>query len=574
MEIKHLDEKGLKKVFDIVSQKDKNLENDITLVLNGIAQELENKANKSDIPEISDTVVNADWNAEEGEEGYIKNKPVVEVEGEKLVYQNNFENKYGNGNIYGMCLSNIYMSYEDAERILKLKNKYNVVINNIKFPCECFWSKVDKENNYKKYVISSDNSSTHPSSTPEFLIVEETSGYPNGFNIYWKQETFGNNIELSIYHITEGVKQLNPSYLPIVQETGDSETSLMSQKAITEALANVGGGSLPSYPKSNQVYYTTTDNKILNDLGSDLKAVVKSNEYYENEMIGVITFNEDITQLVSFNNIAYADKSRIKTITLPEIVTTFSESQFNYMQNLESVNIPDNIIELPNNFLYSSKVRNINVPSKLKKIGNYAFYNCQLLESISFGNCENLSEIGNRAFQECKSLVYVNNLNRTQVNKINDYTFYRCTSLSNIDLSKILNIGDNAFEECVNLNYVNIRNINSLSKSAFNNCDNILNVYISADCVYNDNISLDSFQTIQSSKIKNNKIRFYLYNSNDYNYIKVLNNKYEKLKDCFHLDRGEDTYVYKDNLWTGTQEEYDAITTKDSNTFYFIKEEE
>ncbi|MCH5234932.1 MAG: leucine-rich repeat protein [Muribaculaceae bacterium] len=338
-------------------------------------------------------------------------------------------------------------------------------------------------------------------------------------------------------------------------------------------LSNLGGSSLPPYPKSNQVYYTTTDNKILNDLGSDLKPVIKSNEYFENEMVGVITFNEDITQLVSFNNIAYADKSRIKSITLPETITSFSESQFNYMLSFESVNIPDNITELPNYFLYGSKVRNIKMPSKLEKIGNYAFYNCQLLESISFGNCEYLSEIGRSAFQECKSLVYVANFNRTMVYTINDYTFYRCTSLININLSNVYTIGNYAFDDCKSLTNLNLSLVNNLSDCAFYNCTSIHTVFINQ---YNTNIKLDSFKTNNNGT---NQINFYVYGCDgDYNdsyndNIVKYQNAYPDFKNQFHTWKGKDIYVYQNQLWTGTQDEYDGITSKDSNTFYFIKEE-
>ena len=182
--------------------------------------------------------VNADWDAEEGDPGFIKNKPIVEVEREKLVYQNQFEKSYA---VYGLNFAQKKIEYDDFERILKLGDKYIIYVNNVKFDCICFCLN-GGESNYKHWILSSDNSSTHPANKPEFLICEENAGLPKGFEFYWKQE-FGDEVELKIYHITEGVKQLDPSYLPIVQETGDSETSIMSQKAVTEALANVGGSS-------------------------------------------------------------------------------------------------------------------------------------------------------------------------------------------------------------------------------------------------------------------------------------------------------------------------------------------
>lgn len=49
MEKKYLDYEGLKKLFQIVKQRDTQLESDVTFILNGMASQLEQKADKDDV---------------------------------------------------------------------------------------------------------------------------------------------------------------------------------------------------------------------------------------------------------------------------------------------------------------------------------------------------------------------------------------------------------------------------------------------------------------------------------------------------------------------------------------------
>lgn len=49
---RYLDKEGLKKVFEIVNEKDSKLESDVTQVLNGMAQSLNDKADKDSVPTI------------------------------------------------------------------------------------------------------------------------------------------------------------------------------------------------------------------------------------------------------------------------------------------------------------------------------------------------------------------------------------------------------------------------------------------------------------------------------------------------------------------------------------------
>ena len=719
MDIKYLDENGLKKVFEIVKEKDTKLENDVTLILNGIAQELEKKANKSDIPEISD----ADWDAEEGEAGFIKNKPVVEVEGENLIkIFSNINFTYStNGYLVIGYGSDEYVIYND----LILGDKYKVIINDKEYVVECktfndrlylsdeiyngnpfvgnfnlYWS----NNRADFYIKSSENTPVNVSISiyhikteikqidPSYLpIVQETGDsetsimsqkavtealanvgvstevnadwdaeegeegfiknkpvveveseelifkqnninfnnydwadflsydikftnlgilFSQEYNVYidnvkytgfyfknWGSSTAyfsnsqnpnnyeegdcwseGNYIRLpkskfgdtnihsiAINKVGDTIQQFNPKYLPIVQETGDSETSIMSQKAVTEALANVGGSNYISpYPANNQIIYFSIDGKKL-ELTSDSRwqdtvETIVSNEY---DGCGVITFKEDLTVLPNMYKI-FNDKNKVIELVLPNCITTFSDYQFQGMENLYTVNIPTNLTSLPQYcFDQCDSLYEIRLPKKIKEIPECCFGNCY---SLSLINLDKIETINNRAFNNCSSISTVNLSSLKTFN--GNSQFYGCNSLSNLILVDTV-------DRC---------NLTSIPQYCFYG-HNIKDLYIPSSIISINISAFYSVKKINSITIRSNTL-FALDSifGGDYDAIKYFvngsmleqyRNKYPSYYGLFYeIGYDYSTIVYHNQLWTGTQAEYDAIATKNSNTFYFIKEEE
>lgn len=162
----------------------------------------------------------ADWNANEGQPGFIKNKPVVEVEGEELVYsEKNISLTYNkNGYSYTDLLNKFDFIENDIYKIVVDDKTYN----NLK----C----VFKQN--VVYIITDGDGINDGIYTGNISVYYNTSNPVASINIKGEYSTID---DLKIYHITS-VKQIDSKYLPIVQETGDSETSIMSQKAVTDAL--------------------------------------------------------------------------------------------------------------------------------------------------------------------------------------------------------------------------------------------------------------------------------------------------------------------------------------------------
>ena len=97
-------------------------------------------------------------------------------------------------------------------------------------------------------------------------------------------------------------------------------------------------------------------------------------------------------------------------------------------------------IEIPS-FIFINEVE-----YKIASIGDYAFYGCSGLTSITIPN--SVTSIGAGAFSECTYLTSITIPN--SVTSIGDYAFSECTYLTSITIpNSVTSIGDHAFESCI-----------------------------------------------------------------------------------------------------------------------------
>ena len=101
---------------------------------------------------------------------------------------------------------------------------------------------------------------------------------------------------------------------------------------------------------------------------------------------------------------------------------------------------------------------------RVTQIGDYKFYYCTTLTSVSFPN---VISVGESTFGNCW---YLTTANLPKATTIKSYAFYRCTRLTSINLPNVTNIMTGAFSSCTGLTTVNFPVLNSLGQSAFNGC--------------------------------------------------------------------------------------------------------
>lgn len=157
----------------------------------------------------------------------------------------------------------------------------------------------------------------------------------------------------------------------------------------------------------------------------------------------------------SVNSIGHAAFSNCRNLNevgiLGEGLKKIGQFAFGYCYLLESINLPNSIDEIGQNaFSCCTSLSSIEIPASLKDIEVGVFTMCRSLNSITIPG--SIGRISAFAFADCDALNSVNILNG--VKDIGSNAFKNC-KISNINLpSSIYNIACNAFEPTVVVSWI------------------------------------------------------------------------------------------------------------------------
>ncbi|MDD8044618.1 MAG: leucine-rich repeat domain-containing protein, partial [Verrucomicrobiota bacterium] len=115
------------------------------------------------------------------------------------------------------------------------------------------------------------------------------------------------------------------------------------------------------------------------------------------------------------------------------------------------------------------------IPSTVNNIGDYAFYGCTSLTSVTIG--DSVTSIGYGAFYGCTSLTSVTI--GDSVTSIPDWAFSWCFGLTSVMIGdSVTSIGDHAFTLCPGLSSVTIPDsVISIGDEAFSWCSGLIDVF-------------------------------------------------------------------------------------------------
>ena len=173
-------------------------------------------------------------------------------------------------------------------------------------------------------------------------------------------------------------------------------------------------------------------------------------------------------------------------ITIPEkvtynateySVTSIGEWAFYECSSLTSISIPNSVTSIGYAaFLDCSSLTSISIPNSVTSIGEGAFAGCSALTSISIPN--SVTSIGSQAFHSCSSLTSITIPN--SVTSIGEYAFSYCSALTSITIgNSVTSIGSYTFRGCTSLTSITIGNsVTSIGSQAFHSCTSLTSITI------------------------------------------------------------------------------------------------
>lgn len=186
--------------------------------------------------------------------------------------------------------------------------------------------------------------------------------------------------------------------------------------------------------------------------------VSNENNVYSSDSNGVL-FNKNKTELIKFPN-----KNAETDYTIPDGVTTLADNSFENCYSLQSVTIPSSVTAIGSGVFFNCSLKSIyvdstnqnyssdengvlftkdkselivypsrnakkgyNIPDSVSTISEFAFYNNQIIESISLP--DSVTTIENGAFSLCTNLEYIhfgNNIKTIGTDIVSDGNTYFC----------------------------------------------------------------------------------------------------------------------------------------------------
>lgn len=209
-----------------------------------------------------------------------------------------------------------------------------------------------------------------------------------------------------------------------------------------------------------------------------------------NNYVSVKKQNDNInTHIVIPSNVTYNSTEYT--------VTQIADNGFCNLHNLKGVTIPNTITKIGKNAFQNTGNNNNSTPfvvemgNSVAEIGDYAFCNCQKINSVSLP--ETCTSIGSHAFDNCINLTSINL--PQGMTEIKPYTFWKCEKLEEILIPEgVTTIGEKCFAACYSLKEVIFpSSLDSIYSRAFETCHGIRfiffnsNVYIAENTFENCN---------------------------------------------------------------------------------------
>ena len=161
--------------------------------------------------------------------------------------------------------------------------------------------------------------------------------------------------------------------------------------------------------------------------------------------------------------------NQVQELTSDDIVFRVSSSMFEDCSALESVSLPTMTGNIGSRAFYNClglssvsltlepEISLVTGMSEPLQIGDYAFYGCESLETLSVTGLEKATAVGSRAFEGCALLPDDILADLESVETIGAYAFAGCEAFTDVTLpDSVTTAGNNIFYDCPNIQSITI----------------------------------------------------------------------------------------------------------------------
>ena len=273
------------------------------------------------------------------------------------------------------------------------------------------------------------------------------------------------------------VSAAEPTAEVIAEGATESETVETSSEDATATDAGSGVAEETSLEQAEEVVATGAETseadfewngtRITKYIGTSTEVVIPGrcteigeNAFQSNWTIETVVIPKSVTKI---GKRAFADSRLLKNIVIPDSVKEIGEGAF-AITSLKSVKIPEGVTTIEDG-LFSScfALTSVTIPDSVVTIGDGAFYQCVLLENIVIP--DGVTAIGKSTFKACSGLKSIkvadgNTIYDSRegcnaiIEKATNTLIYGCKNT--IIPNSVTKIGDGAFRECTKLTSITI----------------------------------------------------------------------------------------------------------------------
>ena len=190
----------------------------------------------------------------------------------------------------------------------------------------------------------------------------------------------------------------------------------------------------------------------------------------------------DLTYTISNGKVTITDcKTEVTEVVIPSTiegypVTSIGDVAFYNCTLLESIIIPNSITSIAEHaFHQCENLMSITLPDGITSIERYTFIHCESLERITIP--DSVTSIGDSAFSSCYSLTSITIPD--SVTSIGNSAFSSCASLTSIAIpDSVTSIGNGTFAWCSNLTSIEMPSVTNIGNEAFMSCKKLANITI------------------------------------------------------------------------------------------------